>query len=214
MFLKRFSSLALVAAIVIAVAGLGESALCAEAATQEQNLALLKEIEADLAKKPDNTLFQLQHAEVLGLLKRYDEQIAEANVVIKKYPKLRDAYLIRSDGQTNLKMYAEAIVSLDMAFKLAAPTPKLLLAKVRCLMNSERYSEAIAALNKIVEAEPSNATAFDRRSLCYFSLYGPCEQALRDMEKVVSLRPSDASAKEMVARLKRELTLKTSRPAR
>ncbi|MBA4076319.1 MAG: hypothetical protein C0508_14845 [Cyanobacteria bacterium PR.023] len=98
-------------------------------------------------------------------MKRYDEQIAEANVVIKKYPKLRDAYLIRSDGQTNLKMYAEAIVSLDMAFKLAAPTPKLLLAKVRCLMNSERYSEAIAALNKIVEAEPSNATAFDRRSL-------------------------------------------------
>lgn len=214
MFLKRFSSLTLVAATVIAVAGSGEPASCTEAAAQEQNLALLKRIDADLAKKPDNTLLQLQHAEVMGLLKRYDEQIAEANVVIKKYPKLRDAYLIRSDGQTNLKMYAEAIVSLDMAFKLAAPTPKLLLAKVRCLMNSERYSEAIAALNKIVEAEPSNATAFDRRSLCYFSLYGPCEQALRDMEKVVSLRPSDASAKEMVAGLKRELTLKTSRPAR
>lgn len=50
MFLKRLSSLVMVAAMVIAVAGLGEPALCAEAATEEQNLALLTEIEADLRR--------------------------------------------------------------------------------------------------------------------------------------------------------------------
>ena len=65
MIFNRFFRLALSLALVLEAAGSSGPGWCGEAATQEQNLALLKEIEADLAKKPDNTLFLLQHAEVL-----------------------------------------------------------------------------------------------------------------------------------------------------
>ena len=210
MFLKRFSSLTLVAAIVIAVAGSGEPASCTEAAAQEQNLALLKRIDADLAKKPDNTLLQLQHAEVMGLLKRYDEQIAEASRLITKNPKLRDAYLIKSDGEANQKRYTEALASLEKAICLGAANPGLLMSKSRYLMHLKRYDEAIKFLGNVIVLEPSNSDAYQGRAICYMNSFGPCAEALKDMEKVVLLRPLDSSAKEMVAVLKRELALNRS----
>jgi|JI6StandDraft_1071083.scaffolds.fasta_scaffold66429_2 tetratricopeptide (TPR) repeat protein len=214
MLFKRFSRFVIVAAIVITVAGSGEPALCAEAATQEKNLAMLKVIEANLAKKPDDVTFQLQHAAILGRLERDEEQVAEANKIIRKNPKLRDAYLIRADGEANLKRYGDAIVSLDMVFKLGAPTPRLLLSKARYLRNEKRYADAIAIVNRVIELEPSNAGAYECRSYCYHFLYGACEQALKDMEKVVLLDPSDELAKRLVGDLKKELILKTSTSAR
>lgn len=207
MLLNRIVNLALSAALIFAAGSIGPG-WCGEAATQEQNLALLKRIEADLAKKPNDQLLNLQHAELMGLLGRFDEQILEANKLISKNPNLRDAYLIRSDGEANQKRYSEALLSLDKAFKLGTPTPRLLLTKARCLKNEKRYAEAIETLNKVIGAEPSNVTAYDCRSICYFRLYGPCEKALKDMEKVVSLNPADAKAVDLVADLKRELKSK------
>lgn len=208
MLFNRIVNLALSAALIFAVAGSIGPGWCGEAATQEQNLALLKRIEADLAKKPNDQLLNLQHAELMGLLGRFDEQILEANKLISKNPNLRDAYLIRSDGEANQKRYSEALLSLDKAFKLGTPTPRLLLTKARCLKSEKRYAEAIETLNKVIGAEPSNVTAYDCRSICYFRLYGPCEKALKDMEKVVSLNPADAKAVDLVADLKRELKSK------
>lgn len=210
MLLNRIVNLALSAALIFAVAGSIGPGWCGEAATQEQNLALLKRIEADLAKKPDNTLFQLQHAEVLGLLKRYDEQIAEASRLITKNPKLRDAYLIKSDGEANQKRYTEALVSLDKAIYLGAPNPGLLMSKSRYLMHLKRYDEAIKSFGKVIDLEPSNSNAYQGRAICYMNNFGPCAEALQDMEKVALLRPSDGEAKKMVSVLKRELTLKPS----
>ena len=214
MVLKRLSTLVMVAAMVIAVSGSSEPALCAEAATQEQNLALLRTIEANLAKKPNDVTYQLQHAAILGRLERDAEQISEANKLIEKNPKLRDAYLLRSEGEANLKRYGDAIVSLDIAFKLGAPTPKLLLYKARYLRNEKRYAEAIALVNRVIELEPTNIRAYECRSYCYHFLYGACEQALKDMEKVVLLDPSDELAKRLAADLKRELLAKTSSSAK
>jgi tetratricopeptide (TPR) repeat protein len=144
----------------------------------------------------------------MGRLKRYDEQVAEAGYLIKEDPKLREAYLIRSDGEANQKHYAEAIASLDVAFKLGAPTPKLLLFKATYLKNEKKYKEAIETLNRVIEAEPSNATAYNFRAVCFFRLYGPCHQALQDLEKVVMLDPSDTKAVALVADLRRELKTK------
>jgi tetratricopeptide (TPR) repeat protein len=170
MFLNRFSSFSIAISVGIAVVVSSAPAFGAEAETQEQNLALLKVIDANLLKKPDNILFQLQHAEMMGLLKRYDEQIIEANKLLSKNPNLRDAYLIRSDGEANQKRYAEALVSLDKAFKLGAPTPKLLLQKARYLRNEKKYETAIAVLDPLIALEPSNIDAYKCRSACYFYL--------------------------------------------
>jgi tetratricopeptide (TPR) repeat protein len=214
MFFNRLFCLPLSVAIVIAVVGSSAPALSTEAVTHEQNLALLKVIEANLAKKPDDVTYQLQHAAILGRLERDEEQVAEANKIIRINPKSRDAYLIRADGEANLKRYGDAIVSLDMVFKLGAPTPRLLLSKARYLRNEKRYADAIEIVNRVIELEPSNAGAYECRSYCYHFLYGACEQALKDMEKVVLLDPSDELAKRLAADLKKELILKTSRSAR
>ncbi|MDQ5933057.1 MAG: Tetratricopeptide repeat protein [Cyanobacteriota bacterium erpe_2018_sw_21hr_WHONDRS-SW48-000092_B_bin.40] len=214
MLFNRLFILALSVAIVIAVAGSSEPALSSEAATHEQNLAMLKEIEADLAKKPDDVTYQLQHAAILGLLHRDEEAVAEANKLLLRNPKLRDAYLVRADGEANLKRYDDAVVSLDMVFRLSAPTPKLLLSKAKYLSNAKRYPEAIETVNRVIELEPSNVRAYGRRAYCYRCLFGPCDKALKDMEKVVLLDPSDAKAKSLLADLKKELMVKTSGSAR
>ncbi len=210
MLFKRIVNLALSAALIFAVAGSIGPGLCGEAATQEQNLALLKRIEADLAKKPNDQLLNLQHAELMGLLGRFEEQVVEADKLIKKYPKLAGAYVIRADGEANQMRYNDAILTLDLAFKLGASTPDLLLFKANCLKNEKRYKEAIDTVNKVIEAQPANFEAYKCRSVCYFRVYGACAQALRDMEKVVLLNPSDAKAKTVVASLKRELAGKAA----
>jgi len=209
MMLNRFFSLALSGAIVFAVGVSGGPAWCLEA-TQEQNLALLKAIDADLAKKPNDTLLLLKHAEMMGLLQRYVEQVDEANKLIKKNPNLRDAYLIRSDGEANQKRYAEALVSLDKAFSLGSPTPKLLLYKARYQRNEKKYSEALKTINMVIKADPTNVAAYKCRSECYFRLNGSCIEALQDMEKVVALNPSDVAAKSLVEKLKNELATKSA----
>lgn len=213
MLFNRIVNLALSAALIFAVAGSIGPGWCGEAATQEQNLALLKRIEADLAKKPNDQLLNLQHAELMGLLGRFDDQVAEANSLIKKYPKLAGAYVIRADGEANQMHYSDAILTLDLAFKLGPATPDLLLFKANCLKNEKRYKEAIDTVTKVIEAQPANFEAYKCRSVCYFRVYGACVQALRDMEKVVLLNPSDAKAKTVVASLKRELAGKAATSA-
>ncbi len=212
MIFYRFASLVLSGAIVLSFSGLSRTARCGDEPTQEQNLALLKEIDADLAKKPGDLVLQGQHAEMMGRLKRFNEQIAEANRMLGQNPKFRDAYLLRAHGEGNLKRNSEAIASLDKAFALGAPTPKLLLLKARYLKSEKRYREAIELLNQVIQAEPSNFTAYDYRSLCFFRLNGPCEQALQDMERVVLLNPKDVDAKVLLANLRRDVRGKAQAP--
>ncbi|MDQ5933055.1 MAG: Anaphase-promoting complex, cyclosome, subunit 3, partial [Cyanobacteriota bacterium erpe_2018_sw_21hr_WHONDRS-SW48-000092_B_bin.40] len=134
--------------------------------------------------------------------------------LIEKNPKLRDAYLLRSEGEANLKRYGDAIVSLDMVFKLGAPTPELLFAKAKFLRNEKRYAEAIETVNRVIESEPSNISAYECRAFCYRRLHGACEQTLKDIEKVVLLDPSNEKAKALAVNLKKELMLKTTSSAR
>ena len=118
--------------------------------------------------------------------------------------------MIRADGEANQMHYTDAVRTLNLAFELGAPTPDLLLFKATCLKNEKKYKEAIETVSRAIEAQPSNFGAYKCRSICYFRLKGPCEQALTDMEKVALLNPSDAKAKTVVASLKRELSAKTS----
>jgi tetratricopeptide (TPR) repeat protein len=213
MHFSRYSIIAIATAIVLSFAGLIGPVWCAEAAAREQNLVLLNEIEADLSKKPDDLVLQGQHAEMMGRLNRFDEQIAEANRILSKDPKFRDAYLLRAHGEGNLNRNAEAITSLNRAFALSPPTPRLLLLKAMYLKNEKRFDEAIGILNQVIQAEPSNYIAYDYRSLCFYRLKGPCENALQDMKKVVLLNPRDLGAKTLLANLRRDVRRKALTPS-
>ncbi len=88
MIFYRFASLVLSCAIVLAVGVSFGTAWCGEA-TPEQNLALLKQIDADLVKKPGDLNFLCRHAELMGKMKRYQEEVSEASKIIGKFPKAK-----------------------------------------------------------------------------------------------------------------------------
>lgn len=204
MIFNRFFSMALSAAIVFAVGVSSGPAWCGEA-TQEQNLALLKQIEADLAKKPGDLKLLCQHAELLGRLHRYDEEVSEAAKIIGKFPNARDAFLIQAHGLGNIERSADAIKSLDKAFSLGAPTPELIVLKATHLRREKKYKEAIAVLSKVIEQHPGYSAAYDCRSVCYYRLYGPCRLALNDLEIESRLEPQNAETKTLIQALKKKL---------
>lgn len=205
MLFNRIVNLALSAALIFAVAGSIGPGWCGEAATQEQNLALLKRIEADLAKKPNDQLLNLQHAELMGRLHRYDEEVEEASAILKKDPRSRDAYLIQAHGFGMLERSADAIKSLDAAFSLGKPTPDLLVLKATHLRREKRYLEAVKILSKVIEEHPGYSEAYDCRSVCYYRLYGPCKLALSDLEIESRLEPQKQETKDLIKELRKKL---------
>ncbi len=203
---NRFAKLVLSGAIVLSVAGSSGPAWCGEVATQEQNLALLKAIEADLAKKPGDLNLLCRHAEMNGRLHRYDEEVVEASKILAKFPNSRDAFLIQAHGLGNLERSADAINSLDRAFSLGAPTPELLVLKATHLRRQKKYKEAVAILSKVIEQHPGYSAAYDCRSVCYYRLYGPCKLALNDLEIESRLEPQNAEAKTLMLELRKKLS--------
>ncbi len=209
MIFYRFASLVLSGAIVLAVGVSFGTAWCGEA-TPEQNLALLKQIDADLVKKPGDLNFLCRHAELMGKMKRYQEEVSEASKIIGKFPKARDAFLIQAHGLGNLERSADAIKSLDRAFSLGAPTPELLVLKATHLRREKKYKEAIAVLSKVIEQHPGYSPAYDSRSVCYYRLYGPCKLALDDLEAESRLQPPNAETKTLIQELKKKLAANSS----
>ncbi|MBP9094746.1 tetratricopeptide repeat protein [bacterium] len=166
----------------------------------------IKLVEDLLKANPNDVNLHFQRAELLVFLKRFDEAIEETDHLINLNSRLRDAYIVKGRSLAGKKHYREAIRYLDMAFKLGAPSSKLLLEKASYLRNDNKFVEAIEILSRVIKADPSNAAAYESRARCYFNIQGRRKQALQDMEKVVSLHPWDTKAKGAVEALKGELS--------
>lgn len=204
MIFNRFSSMALSAAIFVAFGVSSGPVWCGEA-TQEQNLALLKQIDADLAKKPGDLELLCQHAELMGKMKRYADEISDAAKIIAINPKLKDGYLLQAQGQAKLNRNAAAIASLNKAFEVGGSTHSQQILKARLLRREKRYSEAISIVDQVIRENPSDYNAYDCRAGCYYSQNGPCLRAISDLEAVVRLNPSDVEAKALVVDLRTKL---------
>lgn len=165
----------------------------------------LAKIESQLAKTPDNIELQIRHAEVLGSLQRFEDEVAEANALLRKDAKLRDAYLIRAHGESNLRRYGDAVISLDKAFQIGPPTTKLLLAKASFLKSQKKYLEAISLLNQILKDSPSLQEAYLYRAFCNHQLYGPTVSELTDLETLSRLQPSNKKIQVLIAEIRKSI---------
>lgn len=208
---NRIFSLALSGAIVLMAAGSCLPARCRGAV--KSKAMQLKFVDDLLKANPNDANLHLQRAELLVFLRRFDEAIEESDRLINRNSRLRDAYIVKGRSLAGNKHYREAIHCLDMAFKLGAPSSKLLLYKADYLRSEQRFVEAIEILSKVIKVEPSNADAYESRARCYFNIQGRRKEALQDMEKVVSLKPGDAAAKGAVEALKRDPWLNNSKGA-
>jgi len=212
MIVNRYLSLVLSAAIVaaasLAVVASGGPAWCRDAPIPEASRSQqLRVLESQMAVKPSDTNLLLQHAEILGLLLRFDEAIGDCDRVLRLDSKSRDAYLIKAQSLAGKKQYSGAVCSLDNAFKLGAPSAKQLLAKGSYLKRDGRYTEAVEIFNQVVKADPEEASAYMHRSYCYRQIYGPTERSLKDLEMVAKLKPDDADVKALIKDLRKSLDM-------
>jgi tetratricopeptide (TPR) repeat protein len=206
MLFNRIANLALSAALIFSVVSSIGPAWCGDAATDDLlRSQQLKTIESQLLVNPSSTTFRLQHAEILGLLQRFDEAIAETNRVIAIDSKSRDAYLIKAHSLGGKKQFVEAVQCLDEAFKLGAPSAKQLLAKGSYLKRAGRYPAAVSIFSQVIKTDPGEASAYMHRSYCYQQIYGPTERSLRDLEIVARLKPEDQDVKDLIRDLRTTL---------
>jgi tetratricopeptide (TPR) repeat protein len=205
MFLNRFSSFAIGASVAIAVVVSSAPAFGAEAETLEQNLALLREIDADLAKKPGDVSLLLRHAQVMGHLERYEMQLSESRSLCLKYPKLREAKKSLASSLFGLKQFADALDALNQAFALGPPSSSELVQRAILLTELDRYSDALSDLNVVIKEHPTDEDAFFLRSECYFHLNGPCRQAVSDLEQTLKINPSRADARKLLTYMNKKI---------
>jgi len=210
---NRYLSLVLSAAsivgVVLAIVASCKPGWCDEVTTQEQNLALLKEIDAQLVKKPVDVALLSRHAELMGQLKRYEDELADASKIIALRPNLKDGYLLRAQAQAKLNRNLAAIDSLNKAVDVGGSTPSVQVLKARLLRREKRYSEAIAIADQVIKENPSDYNAYDCRAGCYYAQNGACAQAIADLEAVVRLNPSDREAKALISNLRSKMESQT-----
>lgn len=214
MFLKRFSSLMMVAAIVIAMAGSGEPASCAEAATQEKNLALLKQVEADLARKPGDVELQVRHMQALGAVGRYDDELRASEILIERHPQMRAAFKGQMYALVGLGNWPRAIRAIEKMRKLGPLSPSELAASGAVLSCTGQYREALVDLNESISRDSSNAVAFFSRAQCHYKLNGPSPLAVHDLEKTLTLDPDFPNAQKLLVFMKRKLAGISSPPSK
>jgi tetratricopeptide (TPR) repeat protein len=214
MFLKRFSSLAMVAAIAAAVAGSIGPAQCGDAAKQEKNLVLLKQIETDLLKRPDDIDLQVRHMQALGVAGRNQDQLREAEILISKYPHLRDAFKGQMFASIGLRNWSGAMTAIEQVRKLGPLSQSELTVRGIILTSMGRYREALNDLNESLSRDSSDAGAYFSRAECLYKLHGATPEVVHDLERTLKLEPDCRNAQKLLDFMKARITVSSSTPAR
>ncbi len=204
MIFNRYFNLALGSAIVLCFACSSGPAWCGEA-TQEQNLALLKQIEADLVKKPGDIQLQVRHMQALGIAGRFPEELRESEILIAKYPQMRSAFKGQMFALAGLGNWARAKIAIEQVRKLGPLSPSELAIKGAILSSMGQYREALMDLNESISRDSSDPIAFFSRAQCHFKLNGPSLLAVHDLEKTLRLDPAFPNAQKLLDYMNKKL---------
>ncbi len=195
----------LVVAFTVCALLLGSSVSAAESSNAQAELA---RIEAQLAKNPGDVDLQVNRGIVLGELRRYEDEIAQANKLIANKVSLRKAYLMQEHGYAGLEKFDRALQSLEMAFNYEKPSTAELLLNIDLLIENGKYKDGLKLASDLIGREPRNAEAYVCRADCYFHIFGPCQQAIKDLEVSLALNPSRESTNSLLTEMRRRLSLK------
>ena len=214
MFLKRFSSLTIVAAIVVAVANSIGPAQCGDADKQEKNLVLLKQIEAELVKTPGDLDLQVRHMQALGVAGRNQEQLKEAEILISKHPRLRAAFKGQMFALIGMGNWTGAMTAIEQVRKLGPLSQSELTVRGIILTSMGRYREALNDLNESLSRDSSDAGAYFSRAECLYKLHGATPEVVHDLERTLKLEPDCRNAQKLLDFMKARITVSSSTPAR
>lgn len=206
---NRFFHLALSAVIVVAVVVLSGPAWCGEA-TQDQNLALLKQIEADLVKNPGDIQLQVRHMQALGIAGRHQDELKEAESLIARYPNLRPAYRGKMFALASMRNWSGAMSAIERVKQLGPLSAPELATRGTILAGLGRYKEALVDLNESIERNSSDAGAFFTRAECLFKTNGPSVDVVRNLEKTLKLDPDFPNAQKLLDYMNKRLSRVTT----
>ena len=214
MFLKRFSSLAMVAAIAAAVAGSIGPAQCGDAAKQEKNLVLLKQIEAELVKTPGDLDLQVRHMQALGVAGRNQDQLREAEILISKYPHLRAAYKGQMFALIGMGNWSGAMTAIEHLRKLGQLSPSELAIRGTVLTRLRRYPEALIDLNESISRDSSDAGSYFNRAECLYKQHGATAEVVHDLEQALKLDPDLPNVRKLLDFMKARIAVSPVIPSR
>lgn len=195
MLFKKNPSLAVVAAVVIAVSNSSTPAWCWDATKQEKNLVLLKQIEADLVKRPEDLDLQVRHMQALGVAHRRQDQLKEAETLISKHPHLREAFKGKMFAFIGLRNWTGAMTAMEQVEKLGPLSSAELTIRGSIFAGLEQYPEALVDLNEAISRDSSDAGAYFTRAECLYKLHGPTAEVVHSLEKTLKLEPDFPNAK-------------------
>jgi tetratricopeptide (TPR) repeat protein len=214
MFLKRLSNLTMGAAIVIAVVSSSAPVWCEDATKQEKNLVLLKQIEADLVKRPGDLDLQVRHMQALGVAGRNQDQLREAEILISKHPHLRDACKGQMFALIGLRNWSGAMTAIEQVRKLGPLSQSELTVRGIILTSLGRYREALNDLNESLSRDSSDAGAYFCRAECLYKLHGATSEVVHDLEQTLKLDPDCRNAQKLLDIMKGRIADSPAIPAR
>lgn len=214
MHFSRHSIVAKVTAIVLSFAGSIGPAQCGDADKQEQNLVLLKQIEADLVKRPEDLDRQVRHMQALGVAGRSQDQLREAEILISKYPHLRDAFKGQMFALIGLRNWSGAMTAIEQVRKLGPLSQSELTVRGIILTSLGRYREALKDSNESLSRDSSDAGAYFSRAECLYKLHGASPQVVHDLERTLKLDPDCRNAQKLLDIMKARIADSPAIPAR
>lgn len=210
----RHSIIAKVTAIVLSFAGSIGPAQCWDATKQEQNLVLLKQIEAELVKTPGDLDLQVRHMQALGVAGRNQDQLREAEILISKHPHLRAAYKGQMFALIGLGDWSGGMTAIEQVRKLGPLSTSELATRGTILTSLGRYREALNDLNESLSRDSSDAGAYFTRADCHYKLHGATPEVVHDLEQTLKFDPNFRNAQKLLDIMKARIADSPAIPAR
>ncbi len=147
-------------------------------------------LEAGMREFPDFYQFRYTLATFLFELKKYAETIAHCRFILKDNPVFAEAYTLMGEVYFQQGNHEEAIRNYREAVKLE---PENILLKTKyadILINLQRYDEAAAIYNSLLDKEGiANNHLFLYKVAMFNARYGRTDTAERIFQRLVQLKP-------------------------
>ncbi len=106
------------------------------------------------------------------------------------------------DVQANQWPKAASLLQAPMAYQATAPLAHTLMGQI--LYRNKQFSAAIPVLNKAIDLDPKQVDAHRWLAACYFDI-GATEPAIRELERVSSLAPTDPRPHRTIALIYKDM---------
>lgn len=138
---------------------------------------------------PQNTGIVFFRAFVEAEYGHNEEALKDAETLIKILPDDALHHILKGQVLYEMKKYDEAIKAFDIATSLDTKRPDIWGMKAAALAKSDRFDEAVSAINKGLELDPNNLGTLYNRA-CIFCLKGDKTNAIADLKKAISMNPT------------------------